>query len=237
VGLYLGEVDGSFGPVTATATQEFQRRHGLTDDGIAGNHTIGVAMTLGFAVVEDDAPGAESLDWPPPTELTSLRQQGREQLYGQYPFEPVAMEGNPEAIRILSKWPDENLVMVQIPQLVGVKGAPTSGTVPFHRLVAPRVVELFARWEAAGLNGRVLTWGGSFAPRFIRGSRSVLSAHAHGSAFDINVAWNGFGVFPARVGAKGSVRELVPIANELGFLWGGHFSRKKDGMHFELVKL
>lgn len=35
---------------------------------------------------------------------------------------------------------------------------------------------------------------------------------------------------------KGSVRELVPIANEHGFYRGGHFSRR-DGMHVELAQL
>jgi hypothetical protein len=38
------------------------------------------------------------------------------------------------------------------------------------------------------------------------------------------------------MGQKGCVRELVPIANEFGFYWGGHFSRM-DGMHFEIAKL
>jgi len=37
-------------------------------------------------------------------------------------------------------------------------------------------------------------------------------------------------------GDKGSVRKLVPIANERGFYWGGRFSRR-DGMHFELAQL
>jgi hypothetical protein len=41
---------------------------------------------------------------------------------------------------------------------------------------------------------------------------------------------------PALVGQKGSVREIVPIANEFGFYWGGHFTRK-DGMHFEIAKI
>jgi hypothetical protein len=126
--------------------------------------------------------------------------------------------------------------VVQIPGLVGIKGAPSSGKVQLHRLVAPKVIELFAVWESAGLLGTVLTWGGSFVPRFIRGSKTVLSSHAHGSAFDINAAWNGLGVVPARLGAKGSVRQLVSAANALGFYWGGHFSRP-DGMHFELAEL
>jgi hypothetical protein len=41
---------------------------------------------------------------------------------------------------------------------------------------------------------------------------------------------------PAMIGEKGCVRELVPIANECGFYWGGHFTRK-DGMHFEIAKI
>ncbi|MBP0575977.1 M15 family metallopeptidase [Mycobacterium tuberculosis] len=39
------------------------------------------------------------------------------------------------------------------------------------------------------------------------------------------------------MGAKGCVRELVPIANRFGFYWGGHFSTRADGMHFEVAKL
>jgi hypothetical protein len=35
---------------------------------------------------------------------------------------------------------------------------------------------------------------------------------------------------------KGSVRELVPIASEQGWYWGGHYQSRKDGMHFELVR-
>ncbi len=65
--------------------------------------------------------------------------------------------------------------------------------------------------------------------------------HAYGAAFDINVQWNQFNVRAALVGDKGSVRELVPIANQLGFYWGGHFRYNKhsdasDGMHFEWAR-
>ena len=73
-------------------------------------------------------------------------------------------------------------------------------------------------------------------PRFVRGSRTILSNHSFGTAFDINVPWNLLGSVPALVGQKGSVRELVPIANQNGFYWGGHFPRK-DGMHFSIAKL
>jgi hypothetical protein len=33
------------------------------------------------------------------------------------------------------------------------------------------------------------------------------------------------------------VRELVPIANKHGFYWGGHYSKRADGMHFEAAKV
>lgn len=65
----------------------------------------------------------------------------------------------------------------------------------------------------------VLTYAGSFDPRFIRGSTTTLSNHAFGSAFDINAEWNPLGHTPAPKGTEGSVRELVPIAHEYGFYW------------------
>jgi hypothetical protein len=42
---------------------------------------------------------------------------------------------------------------------------------------------------------------------------------------------------PALKGKQGCVRELVPIANQHGIYWGGHFKRRPDGMHFELAKV
>ena len=48
---------------------------------------------------------------------------------------------------------------------------------------------------------------------------------------------NGLGKKPAMIGEIGCVRELVPIANECGFYWGGHFDKRKDGMHFEIAKI
>lgn len=95
---------------------------------------------------------------------------------------------------------------------------------------------MWAEWEKEGLLDRVLSYGGTFVPRFIRGSKTQLSNHTFGSAFDINVPQNMLATMPALVGKKGSVRELVPIANKHGFYWGGHFTRL-DGMHFEVAQL
>lgn len=37
------------------------------------------------------------------------------------------------------------------------------------------------------------------------------------------------------MGKQGCVRELVEIATEQGFYWGGHFKSRPDGMHFEVA--
>lgn len=39
VGVYDGEIDGQFGPITDSAVRTFQRTNGLTPDGIAGPAT------------------------------------------------------------------------------------------------------------------------------------------------------------------------------------------------------
>ena len=61
----------------------------------------------------------------------------------------------------------------------------------------------------------------------------MLSNHAFGTAFDINVQWNPLEALPGRTGC---VFELVPMAHRHGFYWGGHFSRR-DGMHFEVARV
>jgi hypothetical protein len=92
-----------------------------------------------------------------------------------------------------------------------------NSSIRFHQLGAAQLQGLWKEWEKAGLLDRILSFGGGFEPRFVRGSTTTLSNHSFGSAFDINVAWNERGHRPALVGEKGSVRELVPIAHKWGF--------------------
>ena len=137
----------------------------------------------------------------------------------------------------LGRWEHDNIVEVPIPQLRKVLGDKAPTSIRFHRLAANQLQSLWAEWETAGLINRVLSFGGGFVARFVRGSRSVLSNHAFGSAFDINEAYNPFGRRPLSNGRKGCVRELVPIANRNGFYWGGHYQSRMDGMHFEIAVL
>jgi hypothetical protein len=171
-------------------------------------------------------------DFPP---LVTNRQ--RETLFGRYQYLPAPQPGNREAIRILGSWERDNIVQVAIPQLRKALGDRAPASIRFHRLAASQLQSLWREWEAAGLLNRILSFGGGFVARFVRGSRSVLSNHAFGSAFDINEAYNPFGQRPVSNGRRGCVRDLVPIANRYGFYWGGHYQSRTDGMHFEVAVL
>ena len=50
LGYYTGTIDGDYGSSTASAVKEFQRRNGLTADGIAGEKTLKALYTSGSAV-------------------------------------------------------------------------------------------------------------------------------------------------------------------------------------------
>lgn len=122
---------------------------------------------------------------------------------------------------------------VEIPQLAGVYGATRDGLMYWHEDYVDNLRGFFEAVEWAGLQDRIISYAGSWVPRFVRGSKRTLSSHAYGTAFDINAPQNWIRARPASVGAKGSVRELVPIAEAYGFMWGGDF-RRPDGMHFEI---
>ena len=237
---YHLKVDDDFGPGSEQGTKDFQKVSpmALRETGIVDEKTYGKAAVLGFAIADqDDDVDKSGPNWPPkPEGLTPCSAALREELFGKFAFEPAPTAGNPEGIRITDGWAAANVATVKVQQLVGVRYAGANGFTQFNKKAAPQLQALFTAWERAGLLGRVLTWGGSYAPRFIRGSRTYLSNHAWGTAFDINVPWNGLRMRPALVGQKGSVRELVELAIENGFYWGGFFTRL-DGMHFEVSKL
>ncbi|CAN5209231.1 hypothetical protein BH23BAC1_BH23BAC1_32990 [soil metagenome] len=233
--LYKGEVDGDFGPKTLVATLDFQKNNGLTPDGIVGNRTIGAALLQGFQAFKEDNWDQSSINWPEkPNFKPILSQQARQIMFGKFYFKPDPLPDDPENIQIIDGWEAENIVTVEIPQLKKITHR--SGKIRFHKEGADQILKLWQDWEDQGLLYLVLTWHGSYVSRFIRGSRSVLSNHAFGIAFDINYQWNKLGAIPALVGEPGSVRELVEIANVNGFYWGGHFKNRSDGMHFELAE-
>lgn len=230
------QIDGYFGEQTRDATIAFQQKYKLEADGVAGRQTLLKAASLGFELIEEPAADSTSSNFPPRPNFSPLvSNEQRGAVFGRYDYVSNPRPDNPKAIRILGTWENDNIVNVTIPQLRKALGSKGPQGMQFHRLAAKQLKGMWAAWEQANLLDRVTSYDGSFVPRFVRGSRVTLSNHAFGSAFDINERYNKLGKRPALVGEKGSVRELVTIANEWGFYWGGHFSSRPDGMHFEVA--
>lgn len=213
--------DGVFGPITEAETRAWQRSHGLVPDGVVGPRTW----------AKTDAVSSGPSWMPPLPEFRGATLAERNALFGEFAWSPTD-GGN---IRILGNWVQENIVQIEVPQLAGVEGANSRGSVTCHRLAADPIKKLFASWQRAGLKSRLLSYAGCWVPRFIRGGQS-LSNHAHGTAFDINARWNWLGQEPAKYGEQGCLLEMVHIAQSQSWYWGGHFARQ-DAMHFELATL
>jgi hypothetical protein len=169
----------------------------------------------------------------PATPILPLMHAERCALFGRFGYKPDPQPDNPEHIIIDNAWVKQNLVPVSMPQL-------ENRAARVHRLIARQFLGMFAAWEAAGLMPLVLTFDGTWASRFKRGYRfgdAHLSNHCWGTAVDLCAHWNPLGQEPAAVGEKGCVRQMVPIAHDFGFAWGGDFSTRKDGMHFEVYRI
>lgn len=229
-GYNVGSADGRFGEQTRQGVIGWQRKNGLLADGVIGNVTLATMIEAGLAILQPVATSG----FPQKPDFKPLSGNSeRFDMFGHYKYRSAPVKGNAENIEILGDWEDENIVRVEIPELKEM-GFDADGVIRFHKMAADQLKALWKSWGEADLLKYVLTYDGGFVPRFVRGSRTNLSNHAFGTAFDINAEWNGLGVQPARSGQKGCVYPLVQIANDLGFYWGGHFSRL-DGMHFELA--
>ena len=225
--------DGYFGEKTENATIEFQKRNGIKPaDGVVGNCTLGAAMAVGYEVLSTGH--ADDLNYPEkPDSWMAITHADRVARFGSFEFEPFPTAGNPEGIRITKRSPEYRIAEVYLPKLIGVPGFPRSGRILFHASAVESLVGLVGAWDKANLLRKILSWGGSYVPRYVRGSRTTLSNHSWGTAFDINAAWNGLGRMPAKAGETGSVRDLAAIAIQRGWFWGGHF-KNPDGMHIEM---
>jgi hypothetical protein len=241
--------DGHFGPNTRTVLLKWQHDRGLSQTGIFDTVTREAFEAAGFVLrTPSSASARPGTSWPPaPASPPQPNPKLTESLFGRFNFVLSPTPDNPERIEILDNWVGDNIVSLHIPELDKGLFADRNtyvvhavGRIQCHKLAAPKFTELFAEWGKAKLIDRVITCAGAFSPRLIRGSttanRANLSNHAWGSALDINDAQNQRKHVPVTLNARGCVRELVEIANALGFYWGGHF-RTKDGMHFELAKL
>ena len=221
-GLYLGKVDGVYGPLTAAAVKSYQLvKKLLPADGIAGRLTWAAMIQDGLPLVADtdrEIPHCPEDVHP----LTNNEQRMRR--WGRFEFEADPEPGNPENIRILGAWEGKNIVPVDCP----IWG---QHRVHLHREVVADYVAFMNELIDVKLANRLHSFDGGFNARFIRGSRTTLSNHAWGTAFDVNCDDNPLGHTPAYIGEPGSVRELVMIGVKHHFFSAGCFTRA-DGMHF-----
>lgn len=115
---------------------------------------------------------------------------------------------------------------------------PILGRVRCHRLMFPQLSAALGEVESRGLKEQInlRDYGGCYNARLIRGEdpndpHSHLSMHAWGLAVDLNVSTNQMGATPTMN------PEVVSIFESWGFRWGGRWSSRPDGMHFELAAL
>lgn len=237
LGYDVGATDGFFGRRTELATKKFQQDNNLKTDGIAGTKTMAIALKLQENNSKVDIIEKFDDDYPPLPSFRSISSSELESLFGGFKYKV----NSDNSIVIMDRWAERNIKVIEVPQLKGVLNPyinkPISGKVYFHIKVHDQILSFFNELEVAGIHNDILSWGGSFVPRLVRGSTKRLSNHAFGTAFDINMEWNGLNKQPALMHEKGCVRHIAEIASRFGFYWGGHFRGRKDGMHFEISRL
>ena len=132
-------------------------------------------------------------------------------MFGEIEFKHTPTAKNPEKINITNGWDKENIVTIDIPELAeATNGKYTRMRV--HKDIAYQMAEMWKEWKKKKLLKYILSYGGSYNARLIRGSKTSLSSHAWATAIDVNMKWNGLGKVPALKGREGSVRELVEVA-------------------------
>ncbi|MGG5576262.1 M15 family metallopeptidase [Myroides sp. C15-4] len=223
-------IDDQYDVSMELAIKAYQEQKKIVVDGHIGNATWLAAYQDGMLFTEE-----QRRAFPlPPNFRPYTSNKERFETFGMLEFTVSPVPNNPENIVILNDYETQHIVSVVIPQLQAA--FPKQHSMRFHRKGVAQLLQFFEAIEQGGFLEQLLSYGGSYHPRLVRGSKTRLSNHAFGTAFDINMTWNQFHQEPALLGAQGSVREIVPLAHTFGFYWGGHF-KNPDGMHFELVKI
>src|SRR5690606_27187157 len=122
------------------------------------------------------------------------------------------------------------------------RGVIASYTLPGGGKAALRAgdVSVVLLWVARRFHETVepLEWPGNwgYAERTVRGSSTTLSNHASGTALDLNAPKHPLGTDPR---ANFTAAQLQAIRAIVDFCegvvrWGGDYTGRKDGMHFEI---
>lgn len=182
------------------------------------------------------APGATELWpelWPEETPVPPPRPSPEDPPLGARPernltpaerearWGPLTFERTPgsQVVRITNGYAERFIESRPVPRLGVIKLRPEA-----HDALAAVVRDL----QAEGLDGLLRNTYGGFAPRTVENSPN-LSAHAYGTALDINADRN-----PLGGSGDPDQRRLVPYFERRGWYWGGRFAQP-DPMHFEYV--
>ena len=137
-------------------------------------------------------------------------------LFGEFAARPST--AYPGYIEIEPAWERSNLETARLPVL---------GTVTCHRGVMAQLRGAMEELVTIGLAHLVRTFDGCYTPRFIdTNPAAMLSRHAWGVAFEVNLEGNRYGQSPDQD------PRLVEVLERWGFLWGGRFV-VPDGAQFE----
>lgn len=128
-------------------------------------------------------------------------------------------------------WVTKNIVSVKVAAI------PVLGTMKFHKRIAAQFEAFFKAGAAKGHAAKILNNAGTFVARTITNNSAKLSNHALGTAIDVSSEKNGYGAAPAARGTAGSLSEYADFCTDFGLYWGGWYSKNKDAMHFEAVKV
>ena len=139
-------------------------------------------------------------------------------LFGEFAARPGKLPGT---IEIDPDWVASHIETTSMPVLGRF------GRVMCNRGIVPQLQIAMRRLEAAGLADTITSFQGCFVPRYIGWSdANMLSYHAWGIAFDVNLAANLRGETPRQD------PRMVRLLARWGFAWGGTWI-VPDGNHFE----
>ena len=154
--------------------------------------------------------------------------------------ECLGLFGNPSEHNFVSK----HLVLITPPFFMHMGKIPIKHFY-MNKICASSIERILNKaWEICEKNQEKIAkehfdkFSGSWAVRPMRGKKNTISMHAYGLAIDFHAEKNPLGRKPG--GNIQSFTEnslLVKLFKEENWTWGGNWSGRPDGMHFQAARV